>query len=172
MAESVIPARGDARPRLTRTAARHLMLEAQGLGRRPRGRARADAVLGTIRRMAVLQIDTIHVVERSPYLVLFSRLGAYDPTLLDDLLAEGRIFEYWAQLASSSTATLSGSTATPSGSTVRTSGSTAPAVLLAFCLLAIVFQRATTALAVVPLLGAVVPLCAGCEDNGWIFPHL
>ncbi len=75
-------------------------------------------------------------------------------------------------LASSSTATLSGSTATPSGSTVRTSGSTAPAVLLAFCLLAVVFQRDTTALAVVPLLGAVVPLGAGCDHNGWIFPHL
>ena len=68
-------------------------------------------------------------------------------------------------LASSSTATLSSSTATPSGSTVRTSGSTATAVLLAFCLLAVVFQMASTAL-------AVVPLCAGCEHNGWIFPHL
>ena len=54
-------------------------------------------------------------------------------------------------LTSSSTATLSGSTATPSGSTVRTSGSTASAVLLAFFLLAVVFQRASTALAVVPL---------------------
>ena len=59
---------------------------------------------------------------------------------------------------------------------MRTSGSTAPAVLLAFCLLAVVFQRGTTVLAVVPLLGAVVPLlgavvplCAGCEHNGWIF---
>ena len=52
---------------------------------------------------------------------------------------------------------------------MRTSGSTAPAVLLAFCLLAVVFQRGTSALAVVPLLGAVVPLCAGCEDNGWLF---
>ena len=79
-------------------------------------------------------------------------------------------------LASSSTATTCGSTAIPSGSTVRssgstvrTSGSTAPAVLLAFCLLAVVLRRGTTALAVVPLLGAVVPLCAGCEHNGWIF---
>jgi len=73
---------------------------------------------------------------------------------------------------SSSTATLCGSTAIPSGSTMRTSGSTAPAVLLAFCLLAVVSQRGTTALAVVQLLGAVVPLCAGCEHNSWIFPHL
>ena len=75
-------------------------------------------------------------------------------------------------LASSSTATPSGSTATPSGSTVRTSGSTAPTVLLAFCLLVVVFQRATAALAVIPLLGALVPLGAGCEDNVWISPLL
>ena len=53
---------------------------------------------------------------------------------------------------------------------MRTSGSTAPVVLLAFCLLAVVFQRGTSALAVVPLLGAVVPLRAGYEHNGWIFP--
>ena len=72
-------------------------------------------------------------------------------------------------LASSSTATLCGSTATPSGSIMRTSGSTAPAILLAFFLLAVVFQRGTTALVVVPLLGAVVLLYAGCEHNDWIF---
>jgi uncharacterized protein YcaQ len=50
--------------------------------------------------MGLLQIDTIHVVARSPYLVLWSRLGAYDPVWLDELLAEGRIFEYWAHEAS------------------------------------------------------------------------
>ena len=75
-------------------------------------------------------------------------------------------------LASSSTATICGSTVRSSGSTMRTSCSTALAVLLAFFLLTIVFQRGTSALAVVPLLGAAVPLYAGCEHNGWIFPHL
>lgn len=57
-------------------------------------------MLAAIRRMAVLQIDTIHVVARSPYLVLFSRLGAYDPAWLDELLADGALFEYWAHEAS------------------------------------------------------------------------
>jgi uncharacterized protein len=57
-------------------------------------------VLAAIRRMAVLQIDTISVVARSPYLVLFSRIGAFEPQWLDDLLADGRIFEYWAHEAS------------------------------------------------------------------------
>jgi uncharacterized protein YcaQ len=49
--------------------------------------------------MAQLQIDTIHVVARSPYFVLFSRVGAYDPRWLDAHLAEGRLFEYWSHEA-------------------------------------------------------------------------
>ncbi|MGD8278233.1 MAG: crosslink repair DNA glycosylase YcaQ family protein, partial [Gemmatimonadota bacterium] len=72
------------------------MLAAQGLERRPRRRARKRDVLATIRRMGALQIDTIHVVARSPYLVLWSRLGDYDPAWLDELLEERRLFEYWA----------------------------------------------------------------------------
>jgi uncharacterized protein YcaQ len=49
--------------------------------------------------MQLLQIDTIHVVARSPYLVLWSRLGDYQPRWLDELLAEGKLFEYWAHAA-------------------------------------------------------------------------
>jgi uncharacterized protein YcaQ len=49
--------------------------------------------------MGVLQIDSISVVARSPYLVLWSRIGAYDPVWLDELLAEGAIFEYWSHAA-------------------------------------------------------------------------
>jgi uncharacterized protein YcaQ len=86
--------------RLKQTAARHLHLHAQGLDRRPRRRARKADVLAAVRRMGVLQIDTISVVARSPYLVLFSRLGAYDGAWLDELLAEGALFEYWAHEAS------------------------------------------------------------------------
>ena len=63
--------------------------------RRP---VKAD-VLEAIRRMGVLQIDTISVVARSPYLVLWSRLGDYDPAWLGEHLAEGRLFEYWAHEA-------------------------------------------------------------------------
>jgi uncharacterized protein YcaQ len=84
---------------LSQTAARALMLAALGLDRRPRRAARKADVLDTIRRLRVLQIDTIHVVARSPYLVLWSRLGDYDPQWLDELLAEGRLFEYWAHAA-------------------------------------------------------------------------
>ncbi|MGA8807404.1 MAG: crosslink repair DNA glycosylase YcaQ family protein, partial [Thermoanaerobaculia bacterium] len=84
--------------RLSLPAARALLLAAQGLERPPRLAGKAD-VLAAIRRMGVLQIDTIHVVARSPYLVLWSRLGNYDPVWLDVLLAEGSLFEYWAHEA-------------------------------------------------------------------------
>jgi uncharacterized protein YcaQ len=80
-------------------AARSLLLAAQGLDQRSRRRATKGDVLAAIRRMGVLQIDTIHVVARSPYLVLWSRLGSYNPVWLDELLAEGSIFEYWAHEA-------------------------------------------------------------------------
>ena len=85
--------------RLGAQQARNLHLAAQGLLARPRRRARQADVLATIERMRVLQIDTIHVVARSPYLVLFSRLGAYAPHWLDEVLADGAIFECWAHEA-------------------------------------------------------------------------
>ena len=78
--------------------ARNVMLAAQGLDHPadPDQPAVKGDVLKTIRRMCLLQIDTINVVARSPYLVLWSRLGDYQPEWLDELLAEGALFEYWA----------------------------------------------------------------------------
>lgn len=75
------------------------MLAAQGLLRRPVRAATKRAVLDAIRRMSVLQIDTIQTVARSPYLVLWSRLGEYEPRWLDELLAGGELFEYWSHEA-------------------------------------------------------------------------
>ncbi|SPV09983.1 winged helix-turn-helix domain-containing protein [Burkholderia cenocepacia] len=84
---------------LSPAAARALHLAAQGLLTPPRRKATKSDVLDTIRRMAQLQIDTIHVVARSPYLVLFSRLGDFSPQWLDEHLAEARLFEYWSHEA-------------------------------------------------------------------------
>jgi hypothetical protein len=84
---------------LSRSATRALMLAAQGLNPPLQRAATKSDVLDTITRMGVLQIDTIHVVARSPYLVLWSRLGEYEPRWLDELLAEGAIFEYWSHEA-------------------------------------------------------------------------
>jgi uncharacterized protein len=76
--------------------ARNVMLAAQGLDQSAERPAVKADVFEAIRRMHLLQIDTIHVVARSPYLVLWSRLGDYQPEWLDELLAEGALFEYWA----------------------------------------------------------------------------
>src|SRR5438045_1992228 len=85
--------------KLPLSAARALHLAAQGLDQPPPALARKEDVLAAIRRMAGLQIDTISVVARSPYLVLWSRLGAYEPRWLDELLTEGALFEYWSHAA-------------------------------------------------------------------------
>ncbi|CCJ97611.1 Putative cytoplasmic protein [Cronobacter malonaticus 507] len=80
-------------------AARHLHLAAQGLLKKPTRRARPADILATITRMSLLQIDTINIVARSPYLVLFSRLGSYPGRWLDEALARGELMEYWAHEA-------------------------------------------------------------------------
>ncbi len=85
---------------LSLVAVRNIHLAAQGLLSSPKTKAKKEDVLACIRSMGVLQIDTIHVVARSPYLVLWSRLGHYPSSWLDELLAEGHIFEYWSHEAS------------------------------------------------------------------------
>ena len=84
---------------LSLVQARHLQLHAQGLLAAPPRAATPAALRNCIRRMQLLQIDTIHVVARSPYLVLFSRLGDYPRPWLDQALARGHLFESWAHEA-------------------------------------------------------------------------
>ncbi|UWM65648.1 winged helix-turn-helix domain-containing protein [Enterobacter sp. CP102] len=86
-------------PQLSLSAARNLHLAAQGLLKKPRRRAQPSDILSTVQRMSLLQIDTINIVARSPYLVLFSRLGAYQPQWLDNALSQGELMEYWAHEA-------------------------------------------------------------------------
>ena len=86
-------------PDLTKQQARLVQLAAQGLLTPPAQPATKEDVLAAIRRMGLLQIDTIHVVARSPYFVLFSRLGEYNARWLDELLVEKALFEQWAHAA-------------------------------------------------------------------------
>lgn len=85
---------------LTQQQARLVTLKAQNLLEPlPHKAAKAD-VLNAIQQMGALQIDTISVVARSPYLSLWSRLGEYDAVWLDELLQEKSLFEYWSHAAS------------------------------------------------------------------------
>src|SRR3989442_4316524 len=71
------------------SAARRLAIRAQRLaGRRPRP-TRAG-ILRVIRDIGYLQLDPTNVVARNPHLVLWSRLGRYDPAFLADPLTKRR----------------------------------------------------------------------------------
>ncbi len=54
-----------------------------------------------LRRVGVLQIDSVNVLARAHYLPVFSRIGPYSTELLDDF-AYGRkeMFEYWGHMVS------------------------------------------------------------------------
>lgn len=83
---------------LSNATARRIMIAAQGLDA-PRPATTASDVAACIERMAILQIDTINVVNRSPYFVLWSRLGTYPIEWLDTCLQQGDIFEAWVHEA-------------------------------------------------------------------------
>jgi uncharacterized protein YcaQ len=85
---------------ISRTVARRLAIMAQGLAG-PRPRADTAGIMDMVSRLGCLQLDPINIVARSHLLVLWSRLGPFDPGLLDILLwQERRLFEYWAHAAS------------------------------------------------------------------------
>ena len=84
---------------LSLSAARTLHLAAQQLLHPLASPPQRQQLLDAIGAMGLLQIDTISVVARSPYLVLFSRLGAYPAAWLDEALARRELFEYWAHEA-------------------------------------------------------------------------
>ncbi len=85
---------------LTATDARRLAITKQHLAG-PRPFPDAAGMLQVVRDLGCLQLDPISAVERSHLLVLWSRLGPYDPAELDKLLwQERQLFEYWAHAAS------------------------------------------------------------------------
>ncbi len=84
---------------LSLSAARTIHLAAQQLQHPRKNQPTPDDVVSAIQHMALLQIDTISVVARSPYLVLFSRLGNYPAKWLETALSTRKIFEYWAHEA-------------------------------------------------------------------------
>jgi uncharacterized protein len=96
-------------PRLSLAAARRIALAAQGFspGSRPAGREPGlAAITAAVRRLGLLQLDSVNVFCRAHYMPLFSRLGPYDKRLLDRIAAHGdgrvdrRLIEYWAHEAS------------------------------------------------------------------------
>jgi uncharacterized protein YcaQ len=60
-------------------------------------------ILHTVERIGCVQIDTLNLVQRSHYLVLWSRLGSYNPADFDALIyspEQRQLFEGWQRVAS------------------------------------------------------------------------
>lgn len=83
--------------------ARRVAIHAQGFGvERVAGKSKRAAMLRTLRRIGLLQLDSVNVLVRSHYLPLYSRLGAYATDTLDALSQRKprALFEYWGHEAS------------------------------------------------------------------------
>lgn len=84
---------------LSLAEARRVALAAQGFSNRVTSRGRVSFA-EHLRRLHVLQIDSVNVFARSHYLPVFSRGGSYDTDSFDAMLSSsGRFTEYWAHEA-------------------------------------------------------------------------
>ena len=94
------------RASLSLAEARRIALAAQMSpgAERPPGKPGPAAIVKLVERLNLLQIDSVNVLARSHYLPVFSRLGVYDRSALDDLTfarnRKRKFFEYWAHEAS------------------------------------------------------------------------
>jgi len=78
---------------------RRLALSSQGLLQtQPFGHGLAGACKA-VNHLGYVQIDTISVVERAHHHVLHSRVPKFDPSMMNKMLIEGDIFEYWSHAA-------------------------------------------------------------------------
>jgi len=87
------------------SAARKLAVYSQGLAatKQINATAKPEDIQKTVERLGCVQLDTLNLVQRSHYLVVWSRLGSYAPADFDALLyaPEKRVlFEGWQRVAS------------------------------------------------------------------------
>lgn len=81
---------------LNKQQAQQVMLASLGLRAPFRRKASKEDLLTAIRQIHNLQIDTISVVARAHQHILWSRLGSYQTNWLEQLHAEGQLFEYFS----------------------------------------------------------------------------
>lgn len=91
-----------ARPQsLSVAQARRISLRATGLAEPRPSRVDRRHLRRVIDRLGLVQLDSVNVLVRTQYLPFFSRLGPYDPTLLDRMAyRDNELFEYWGHVAS------------------------------------------------------------------------
>jgi uncharacterized protein YcaQ len=82
---------------LSRAEAARIALAAQGFARpRPKGKVTAKHLLGVVATVGGVQVDAVNVMARAHLMTLFSRVGPYDMSVLNDLWTPGGgLLEYW-----------------------------------------------------------------------------
>ncbi|MCI4343091.1 MAG: winged helix DNA-binding domain-containing protein [Thermoplasmata archaeon] len=92
----------DVRPITTSLdAARRLAVVKQHLAGKQPARVTGESIVGLVRDLGYVQWDPISVVAPSHLLSLWSRLGNFDPAILEALLwKEKKVFEHWTPIAS------------------------------------------------------------------------
>ncbi|MFV1960910.1 MAG: winged helix-turn-helix domain-containing protein [Acidimicrobiia bacterium] len=88
--------------RISSSQARRYALAAQGfVDGRPSGRVDVRHFRKVVRRVGLIQLDSVNVFSRAHFMPFFSRLGPYDRDALDSWLwRTGEVFEYWGHEAS------------------------------------------------------------------------
>src|SRR5258706_14067538 len=79
---------------LTKSQARKIILHAAGLSKRAQFGKGKEAVYKLIDHLGFVQIDTNYVVERAHHHAIASRVPDFKPEWLEQLQADGRIFEF------------------------------------------------------------------------------
>jgi uncharacterized protein YcaQ len=92
-------------PKLSLSAVRALALHVQQLTLPLDGAPKptVNQIYEVVEHLGCVQIDTLQMVHRSQYIVLWSRLGTYQPADFDKLVydpQQRRLFEYWQHAAS------------------------------------------------------------------------
>tara|TARA_E500000318_G_C3553944_1_gene210215 strand:+ start:586 stop:1824 length:1239 start_codon:yes stop_codon:yes gene_type:complete len=84
--------------------ARNLALVGQGFDCDENRPVTKRRIMKAIRKTNMLQVDSVNVLTRAHYMPVFSRLGVYDPKLLDDIVwgksRDRKLIEYWGHEAS------------------------------------------------------------------------
>jgi uncharacterized protein YcaQ len=87
------------KPTLSSKEARHLILQTQLLCNTKSSSNALNDTLFAIEHLGYVQIDTICVVQRAHHHTLWARNPSYQPSFLDTLVKEKKVFEYWSHAA-------------------------------------------------------------------------